>query len=134
MAVIAGIGYWGYELTRAPSLAHGDGKSAVKSGAGRVKSTGGSFRFDKISGMSMGAGKLAITQFGSRADLPLAKIARVQFLPDNAVRVQYLDGKTEEVEFSCYWIAPVTFHVGEKKIYYRDCADLRAIEEIEFFH
>jgi hypothetical protein len=139
LAAIAGAGYWGYDLTRSSSSRQSDeggsGKSAGKSGAGRVKTAVGTFQFDRITGMSMGVGKLTITQFGSRVDLPLAKIARVQFLPENNnVRIEYRDGKSEQVELSCYWNAPVTFHVGEKEIYYGDCAELRAIEEIEFFH
>ena len=138
LAAIVGFGYWGYDLTRSTSSSRseggGSGKSAGTSGAGRVKTASGTFRFDRITGMSMGVGKLTITQFGSRVDLPLAKVARLQFLSDNAVRVQYLDGKSEQVELSCYWNAPVTFHVGEKEMYYGDCAALRAIEEIEFFH
>ncbi len=138
LAAIAGAGYWAYDLTRSTwspqSEDRGSGKSAAKSGAGRVKTAAGTFQFDRITGMSMGGGKLTITQLGSRVDLPLAKVERVQFLPDNAVKVQYLDGKSEEVELSCYWNAPVTFHVGEKEMYYGDCAALRGIEEIEFFH
>jgi hypothetical protein len=138
LAAIAGAGYWAYDLTRSTwspqSEERGSGNSAAKSGAGRVKTAAGTFQFDRITGMSMGGGNLTITQFGSRVDLPLAKIARVQFLPDNAVKVHYLDGKSEQVKFSCYWNAPVTFHVGEKEMYYGDCAALRGIEEIEFFH
>jgi TIR domain len=137
--VVAGIGYWSYDhmsVSSSPSQTDGEesGRPAGKVGGGKVKTANATFRFDKITGMSMGGGKLTITQFGSRVDLPLAKVARVQFLPDNAVKVQYLDGKSEQVDFSCYWNAPVTFHVGEKEMYYGDCAALRAIEEIEFFH
>ncbi|MGB8433611.1 MAG: toll/interleukin-1 receptor domain-containing protein [Burkholderiales bacterium] len=136
--VVAGIGYWSYNHTSSSSSPQTEGKgsgdSSGKTGAGRVKTAAGNFRFDRISGMSMGGGKLTVTQFGSRVDLPLAKITRVQFLPDNTVKIQYLDGKSEQVDFSCYWNAPVTFHVGEKEMYYGDCAALRAIEEIEFFH
>ena len=137
--VVAGIGYWSYDYTRSSSSSsqtesEESGNRTGKSGAGKVKTASGTFQFDKITGMSMGVGKLTITQFGSRVDLPLAKVERLQFLPDNAVRIQYLDGKSEQVELSCYWNAPVTFHVGEKEMYYGDCAALRAIEEIEFFH
>jgi hypothetical protein len=133
--VVAGIGYWSYDhMGVSSSSSRTEGGGSRKDGTGKVKTAAGTFRFDKITGMSMGVGKLTINQSGSRVDLPLAKIARVQFLPDNAVKVQYLDGKSEQVDFSCYWNAPVTFHVGEKEMYYGDCAALRAIEEIEFFH
>jgi TIR domain len=137
--VVAGIGYWSYDHMSVSSSSsqtegEGSGNRTGKVGGGKVKTANDTFRFDRITGMSMGGGKLAITQSGSRVDVPLAKIARVQFLPDNAVKVEYLDGRSEQVEFSCYWNAPVTFHVGEKEMYYGDCAALRGIKEIEFFH
>ncbi|MCG6875022.1 MAG: TIR domain-containing protein [Betaproteobacteria bacterium] len=133
LVVIAGVGYWGYDRTRSASSSQSSG-SRDKSGAGRVKTADRSFQFDKITGMSMGVGQFTVTQFGSRVDIPIEKIARVRFLPKNTVMIQYKDGASEEVEFSCYWNAPVTFHVGEKEIYYGDCTALRAIKEIEFFH
>ena len=134
LVAIAGVGYWGYDRTRSASAPQSSGTRAGKSGTGRVKTADRSFQFDRITGMSMGVGEFTVTQFGSRVDIPIEKIARVRFLPKNTVMIEYRDGASEEVELSCYWNAPVTFHVGEKEIYYGDCTALRAIEEIEFFH
>lgn len=103
-------------------------------GQGRVATSGGSFEFDKISGMSMGRGELTLSQFGSEVKIPLSKIVRIRFLEGSSVSIDYMDGQSEETKLHCYWNTPVTFHIGEREIYYGDCEALKVIEEIEFFH
>jgi len=102
-------------------------------GQGIVTTSTGSFHFERITGMSMGRGKLTVKQFGTKVEIPLAKIRKITFLTENAVKIGYVDGNSEDTEFFCYWNTPVTFHSGEKKIYYGDCRALKAVQEIEFF-
>lgn len=153
LVLVAGIGYWAYKFTSStPPSTQGKGEveetskvpsslspqrteeGTLKKGKGVVMTSEGSFQFDRITGMSMGHGKLAVSQFGSRVDILLSKIERIKFLQGNAVKIEYKNGESEEANFSCYWNAPVTFHVGEKEIYYGDCAALEVVEGIEFFH
>ena len=111
-------------------------KKKPEKGMGIVKTSRGSFQFDKITGGSMGLGKLTVFEFGATVEIPLDKIARIKlFLQDNnSVKIEYRDGQSEVSEFSCYWNTRVTFHSGVKKIYYADCAALKVVEEIEFYH
>jgi hypothetical protein len=67
--------------------------------------------------MSMGGGKLTVKQFGTKVEIPLAKIRKITFLNENAVKIGYVDGNSEDTEFFCYWNTPVTFHSGDKKIW-----------------
>jgi hypothetical protein len=102
-------------------------------GKGIVTTSTGSFHFERITGMSMGGGKLTVKQFGTKVEIPLARIRKITFLGENAVKIGYVDGNSEDTEFFCYWNTPVTFHSGDKKIYYGDCPALKAVQEIEFF-
>jgi len=133
---IMAIGYWGYRLVSFDSALKEEKQSQEtrNNGQGSVKTSEGTFHFDKITGMSLGLGKLTVIELGSRVDIPISSVVKIIFLQENTVRIQYENGESEEANFSCYWNAPVTFHVGEKEIYYGDCEALGVVEEIEFLH
>lgn len=109
------------------------GQGAVaKPGMGTLITSDGNVVFDRITNMSMGAGKLTVAQFGATVEIPLDDIRTITFGDGNAIRIVYRDGKSEETTFDCYWNLPVTFHIGNREMYYGDCDQLRNVEQIEF--
>jgi hypothetical protein len=151
LILAAGGGYWAYRYERppspvsvddiverqsdadVPSLPVPEAEDGAQGGQGVVKVVDGSFQFDRITGMSMGANKITVSQFGSKVEIALDKIARIEFLDGGAVNIHYKAGQSEQAKFDCYWNTPVTFHGGGKNIYYGDCAALWVVQEIRFF-
>jgi hypothetical protein len=106
--------------------------AATQPGMGTLRTSAGNLVFDRITGMSLGNGKLAVSQLGARVDVPLERIKTINFEDQNAIRIEYRNGKSETAVFDCYWNLPVRFHEGGKEIYYGDCNDFRVVDQIEF--
>ncbi len=132
LALLLAIGavYWVLE-SRSPKDSP---RPAADTAKGRVETKSGAFEFVRISGMYLSQGKLAVQKFGATAEIPLATVAKIDFLGDNRVKVHYVSGKTEDAVFDCYWNTPVTFHLADQEIYYGDCAALRGVQAIAFHH
>jgi hypothetical protein len=101
-------------------------------GVGTLTTTSGTVEFDRISSMSMGRGKLTVQQLGSRVDIPLSSIKRIDFMDGTTITIHYGNGETEQAQFDCYWNLPVTFHTGGRELYYGDCGDFAVVTQIEF--
>lgn len=108
-------------------------KAPYKQAMGILKTSAGNLVFDHVTDMLMGQGKLTVLELGARLDIPLVKIKRITFQDKNVIRIDYWTGQSEETQFDCYWNLPVTFHAGDKEIYYGDCNDFRVVGEIEFY-
>ena len=83
--------------------------------------------------MAMGNGALALNRFGTRVDVPLTELAKVNFRGDENAELIYRDGRREPARVDCYWNAPVTFRSAGRDIYYGSCTDLAVVTSIEFF-
>jgi hypothetical protein len=113
-----------------------DARRAAPAGSvamGRVETRDGGFEFQSIGGMAMGNGALALTRFGTRVDVRLNELAKVEFLGDERAELLYRDGRRETARLDCYWNVPVTFRSDSRDIYYGDCTDLVAVTSIELF-
>jgi hypothetical protein len=106
--------------------------AGTQPGMGTLRTSAGNLAFDRITGMSLGNGKLAVSQLGARADVPLEEIKTIIFEDQNAIRIEYRNGESETATFDCYWNLPVRFHEGDKEIYYGDCNDFRVVDRVEF--
>lgn len=114
------------------SSGHGTNRLSIPKGMGTLRTSSGEFEFDRITDMSMGNGKLTVSQFGSKIEIPLKKIKRIVFQDENAIRIDYWNGDSEVTNFDCYWNLPVRFYAGVKVFYYGDCRDFSGVKEIEF--
>jgi hypothetical protein len=112
-----------------PTVGHAVG---AKPGMGTLITSEGSVVFDRITDMSLGNRKLTVSQSGATVEIPLDGIKAITFRDGNAIRIDYRDGESEETVFDCYWNLPVTFHNGDREIYYGDCDQFRNVEQIEF--
>ena len=103
-----------------------------KKGMGTLRTSVGSLVFDRIENKSMGRGELTVSEFGAKVIIPLSTIKKITFLEKNAIRIDYVDGRSEETIFHCSKNLAVTFIAGDKEIYYGDCQDFSVVKEIEF--
>lgn len=111
-----------------PQLSEPDGSAGI----GTLITSQGELVFDRISNMSMGAGKITVSKLGARVDISLEKIKSITFRDGNAIRIEYRDGSAEDTRFDCYWNLPIAFHSGDTEIYYGDCNDFGVVQAIEF--
>jgi len=107
-------------------------RTSAARGMGTLRTSKGEVVFDRIDYMSMGEGKVTVSQMGAQVDIPLDKIKSLTFEDREMVRIDYWNGNSEELKFDCSSNTPVRFYAGDKEFYYSNCEDFRVVRQLEF--